>query len=68
MVSGDETLKSSLKLSQTELGKKLETSAMVVSRWERGGSTSGRWVHSVGEVGGRSALLVLLGPSRVEYC
>lgn len=33
-----ETLRRSLKLSQAELGKKLETSAMAVSRWERGES------------------------------
>ncbi len=31
-----EMLRHSLKLSQMELGKKLETSAMAVSRWERG--------------------------------
>jgi DNA-binding transcriptional regulator YiaG len=31
-----ETLRLSMKLSQMELGKKLETSAMAVSRWERG--------------------------------
>jgi phage repressor protein C with HTH and peptisase S24 domain len=31
-----ETLRRSLKLSQAELGKRLETSAMAVSRWERG--------------------------------
>jgi len=31
-----ETLRRSLNLSQTELGKKLETSATAVSRWERG--------------------------------
>ena len=31
-----ETLRRSLKLSQMELGKKLETSAMAVSRWQRG--------------------------------
>lgn len=33
-----ETLRRSLKLSQAELGKRLETSAMAVSRWERGES------------------------------
>jgi phage repressor protein C with HTH and peptisase S24 domain len=31
-----EKLRRSLKLSQAELGKRLETSAMAVSRWERG--------------------------------
>jgi len=31
-----ETLRRSLKLSQAELGRTLETSAMAVSRWERG--------------------------------
>jgi phage repressor protein C with HTH and peptisase S24 domain len=31
-----ESLRRSLKLSQAELGKRLETSAMAVSRWERG--------------------------------
>ena len=31
-----ETLRRSLKLSQAELGKRLETSAMAISRWERG--------------------------------
>jgi phage repressor protein C with HTH and peptisase S24 domain/DNA-binding XRE family transcriptional regulator len=33
-----ETLRRSLNLSQAELGKRLETSAMAVSRWERGES------------------------------
>jgi phage repressor protein C with HTH and peptisase S24 domain len=33
-----ETLRRSLKLSQAEMGKRLETSAMAVSRWERGES------------------------------
>ncbi|MGH9498830.1 MAG: XRE family transcriptional regulator [Terriglobales bacterium] len=31
-----ESLRRSLKLSQAELGKELETSAMAISRWERG--------------------------------
>lgn len=33
-----EALRQSLKLSQAELGKQLETSAMAISRWERGES------------------------------
>ena len=60
-------LRRRLQMSQSELGKQMNASAMAVSRWERGVQEPPANIYvQLGNLTGDPGVLVFLGPSRIE--